>query len=124
MTCSHQFSHVKDAVLMLVSRNLHKKNSEVSIKTKSTLASLSFKGQVTKHATLKWSIPQKWNLTKLFVGANQNLNDNMRQYSLPFCGSYLIYNTGTAKKFTLLRNGLSSIVSSTVSCLSFIEHCF
>ena len=33
-----------DAFLMLISRNLHKKNSEVSIK-----ASFSFKGQATKH---------------------------------------------------------------------------
>ena len=39
-------------VLMLISRNLHKKSSEVSIKAKSTPASLSFKGQ----ETVKWSI--------------------------------------------------------------------
>ena len=32
------------------------KSSEVSIKTRSTLASLSFKGQATKHTTVKWSI--------------------------------------------------------------------
>ena len=32
------------------------KRSEVSIKTRSTPASLSFKGQATKHTTLKWSI--------------------------------------------------------------------
>ena len=31
-------------------------SSEVSIKTRSTPASLSFKGQATKHATVKWSI--------------------------------------------------------------------
>ena len=30
--------------------------SEVSIKTRSTPASLSFKGQATKHTTVKWSI--------------------------------------------------------------------
>ena len=34
--------------LMLISRNLHKKSSEVSIK-RSPPASLSFKGQATKH---------------------------------------------------------------------------
>ena len=32
------------------------KNSKVSIKTRSTPASLSFKGQATKHTTVKWSI--------------------------------------------------------------------
>ena len=32
------------------------KSSEVSIKTRSTPASLSFKGQATKHTTVKWSI--------------------------------------------------------------------
>ena len=41
------FSYVNDAVLMLVGRNLPKKSSEVSIKTRSTPASLSFKGQAT-----------------------------------------------------------------------------
>ena len=41
---------------MLISGNLHMKRSEVSIKTRSTPASLSFKGQGTKHATVKWSI--------------------------------------------------------------------
>ena len=40
---------------MLIS-NLHKKGSEVSIKTRSTPASLSFTGQVTKHTTVKWTI--------------------------------------------------------------------
>ena len=49
-------SHVNDAVLMLISGNLHMKRSEVSIKTRSTPASLSFKGQGTKHTTVKWSI--------------------------------------------------------------------
>ena len=37
------FSHINDAVLMLISRNLHKKSSEVSIRTRSTAASVSFK---------------------------------------------------------------------------------
>ena len=32
------------------------KRNEVSIKTRSTPASLSFKGQATKHTTVKWSI--------------------------------------------------------------------
>ena len=41
---------------MLISRNLRMKSSKVSIKTRSTPASLSFKGQATKHTTVKWSI--------------------------------------------------------------------
>ena len=41
---------------MLISSNLHIKRSEVSIKTRSTPASLSFKDQATKHTTVKWSI--------------------------------------------------------------------
>ena len=43
---------------MLISRYLHKKRSEVSIKTRSTPASLSFKGQATEHTTVKWPIRQ------------------------------------------------------------------
>ena len=50
------FSYVHEVALMLISWNLHKKTSEVSIKTRSTLASLSFIGQVTKHTTVKSSI--------------------------------------------------------------------
>ena len=42
-----------DTVPMLISRNLHKKSREVSIKARSPLASLSFKGQATRHTTVK-----------------------------------------------------------------------
>ena len=41
---------------MLTSFHLHKKSSEVSIKTSSTPASLSIQGQDTKHTTVKWPI--------------------------------------------------------------------
>jgi len=41
---------------MLISLNLHKKRSEVSIETRSTSASPSLKGQATKHTTVKWPI--------------------------------------------------------------------
>ena len=44
---------------MLISTNLHKKSSEVSIKTRSPPASFSFKGQPTKRTTVKWSIETK-----------------------------------------------------------------
>ena len=50
------FSYVNDAVLMLMSRNLHKKSSEVSVKTRSPPATFSFKGQTNKHVTVKWTI--------------------------------------------------------------------
>ena len=53
---SLSFSYVNDVVVMLISNNLHKKSREVSIKTRSTPASLSFIGQVTKHTTVKWTI--------------------------------------------------------------------
>ena len=57
------YSYVNDVVVMLISKNLHKEGSEVSIKTRSTLASLSFIGQVTKHTTVKWTIEdtENWN---------------------------------------------------------------
>ena len=41
---------------MLIVSNLHKKSSEVSIKTRSPPALLSIKDQATKHTTVKWSI--------------------------------------------------------------------
>ena len=60
---------------MLISRNLHKKSCEVSIKARSTPASLSFKGQVTRHPTVKWSIvsetpfthPRSWHGTMQYL---------------------------------------------------------
>lgn len=54
-----EISYVNDAVLMLISRNLNETSSDVSIKTRSTAASSSFKGQETKHTTAKWSIGMK-----------------------------------------------------------------
>ena len=50
------FSYANDAALMVISRNLRKNSCELSIKTRSTPASLLFKGQATKHTTVKWSI--------------------------------------------------------------------
>ena len=43
-------------LLLCKSSCLHDKSSEVCIKTRSTPASLSFKGQVTEQITVKWSI--------------------------------------------------------------------
>ena len=61
---------------MLISRNLHKKSCEVSIKARSTPASLSFKGQVTKHTTVKWSIiPFVFTLRSSCVNASWSTTD-------------------------------------------------
>ena len=46
---------------MLTSLYLHKKSSEVSIKTRSTPASLSIQGQDTKRTTVKWPIRKLFN---------------------------------------------------------------
>ena len=58
------FSYINDAVLVLFGRNLHRKNRELSIKTRSTPASLSFTGQATKHTTVKGSIQNFGNTTR------------------------------------------------------------
>ena len=54
------FSHVNDAVLMLIGRNLFNKSSEASINTRSTPVSLSFKCQATKHTTVKRLVGTKF----------------------------------------------------------------
>ena len=48
-----------DAVLMLISRNIPKKSSELSVKTTSTPASLSFKGQATKYTIVNIKLSPK-----------------------------------------------------------------
>ena len=47
-------AYLNDADVMIISRNLHKKSKDVSIKARSTLASLSFKGQVSKPITVNF----------------------------------------------------------------------
>ena len=64
---------------MLISRNLHKKGSEVSIKTRSLPASLSLKGQATKHTTVKWSI-------LLFIRIVEMEIAYLWKYLLELCG--------------------------------------
>ena len=56
--------------VMLICKNLHKKNSEASITARSTPASLSFIGQVTKHTTVKWTIGEVVKRCGLFHGKN------------------------------------------------------
>ena len=45
---------------MLMTRNLRMKSSEISIKTRSPPASLSFKGQATKHTTVESCLLQSY----------------------------------------------------------------
>ena len=63
---------------MLISKNLQKKKSEVSVKTRSTPASISFIGQVTKHTTVKWTIHPSmaaWLIQKFgFINGVDNVN--------------------------------------------------
>ena len=59
------FSYVNDAVLMQLSWNLREKSIGISIKTRSTQTSLSFKGQATKHTTVKWYICNDFSLVEL-----------------------------------------------------------
>ena len=71
---------------MLISTNLHKKSSEVSIKTRSTPASLSFIGQVFKHTTVKWTIGDVAGETELTVieGESHACWGEKRPYNLSF----------------------------------------
>ena len=50
-----------DAAIMLISRNLKKKRSEVSIKRRSTPSAFPFKGQATKDKNAKWCIEHAFN---------------------------------------------------------------
>ena len=55
------------------------KRSEVSIKKRSTPASLSFKGQATKHTTVKWSIEHKMMSAPLvdkIIGQSRETSDD------------------------------------------------
>ena len=55
-------------------RNLHKKSSKVSVKTRSTQAPLSFKGQATNRTTVKWC-------TVIFTGSSckSQVNDRLEE---------------------------------------------
>ena len=53
----------------MLSSNLHKKGSKVSIETRSTPASLSFTGQVTNHTTVKWTIDHRTEILKADVSS-------------------------------------------------------
>jgi len=59
-------SYVNDALHIVVSRKLRTKSSEVSIKSRSMPASLSFKGQATKQTSTKWSA-EKFCLQSLVI---------------------------------------------------------
>ena len=75
---------------------LHNKRSEVCIKTRSTLASLSSKGQVTKQTTVKWSIENTDSDLKLNV--LHYANELLVRLRLSFCK--------LAKRAVTIRNYL------------------
>ena len=60
----HCFCCVNQVVLKLTSLHLHKKSREVCIKARSPPASLTVRGQVTKHTTVKWPIESRKTKTK------------------------------------------------------------
>ena len=66
------------------SRNLHEKSSEVSIKTRSTPDSLSFKGQATKHTIVKLSMARLLNFAPQIVAVR--LFDNSLTKCIYFRG--------------------------------------
>lgn len=74
------FLIVNDAVLMLISRNLSQKSSEVSIKTRSTPASWSFKGQVINHKTVKINGV----LDRLQIVANVSFAERQKHHQINF----------------------------------------
>ena len=79
MICRNFIAHrnavckTRDGLAHLTSLRLHIKRRRVCIKTGSTPVSLSLKGQVTKHTTIKWTIcvycanPKTVN-TRIFFG--------------------------------------------------------
>ena len=58
------------------------KSSKVSIKTRSTPTSLSFKGQATKHTTVKWSIDTKEIISFHRIGHHSTSDDSSVYRSL------------------------------------------
>ena len=68
------FFYVYNAVFTLSSRNLYKKGSEVSIGTRSTPGLLWFKGQATKHTSVKWSIGPFLRPPSLYFKASLSTN--------------------------------------------------
>ena len=56
---------------MLISKNLREKSSEISIKTRSTPATLSLKGPATKHTAVKWPIKKRQR--QRFVYSNKGI---------------------------------------------------
>ena len=65
------------------------KRSKVSIKTKSTPASRSFKGQATKHTTVKWSIVENLTGKSYFLVKKGYLNREMTKCSFLVKKNYL-----------------------------------
>ena len=100
-------SYVNDIVLMLISRNLYEKNSEVSIKRRSTPASLSCKGQGTKHTTVNG----------LFKGSQSGAGTtNCHRWKIPFVQS--------ATRKTRFHQCWMNIRKETLACWPFLRFSF
>ena len=71
------------------------KSSEVSIKTRSPPASLSFKGQATKHTTVKWSIEMKYLSFEfsLIKWTPQDNDPHPLGLKITWCASYLQFSS-------------------------------
>ena len=69
------------------------KRSEVSIKTRSTPASLSFKAQATKHTTVKWCIVcyNKVVLTLKSVGESAECDHSNESLRVVLCCVFVNY---------------------------------
>ena len=79
------------------------KSSKVSIKTRSTPASLTFKGQATEHTTLKWYIEI------VLTRCNSNLQDHSTDC---YIGT-LIYNYHTIFFAQWCIKGRKCVLNST-----------
>ena len=90
---------------MRISWDLHKKSSEVSLKTRSTLASLSFISQLTKHTTAKWSV---WNKIMFYVLYGKEKGSKKKRHDLPgnrlLLSCNLLHSPGYLPNFFLGEN--------------------
>ena len=109
---------------MLISRDLHKKNREVSNKTRSPPASFSFKGQANKHRTVKWSIihfqSEKWE-RKLFCRQPlRQINQSRALFSFP---SYDWLSFSQSWCVLYKRTRAQVPMASSIECLGALLIC-
>ena len=99
------------------------KSSKVSIKTRSTSASLSFKGQATKHTTVKRSIA-------IFAGKAKVLPVKPRLFLIKITvvfGNLEVLKQAKESQYCAEYNfifGIFAAVQIFKTSLIFITHCF